>query len=498
MKVANRTSDIIDRWVQEVGKPDPRFLTGNHTNIDYDSRQLYSYGSHFPMARLIGDRATGWFLLNGDLYSVSTSQHQSATRWAVKRSGMKSLIVPFSAMRLAGIELDSIEWVDITPDTSERVVRTWDSWEKLPHHLKYRTRTTTDVRYRTEPCRMGPRGSLETYSFEGGKLIHRDIHENDYPGTDHFTPYTHYIYDQVRTEPGEDGLWRDERTVHHLGQAVFKARFQSGFTKVRHWNMAMDYDATRKANEDRDWNDPEFVTIKKRHYYTENQPVYDTAYFLSGYDENERGRTGQGLYFLAQLPADAEPVTVAEAYDCLKPAEVRVAEAEGRDVVRQGDVFAIESRLSPATLKAMGAERPGLSDDELAGLARMRKHHAAAVARNGEAVMDTLAGKDGTMFTDEPEVPERIPGMGKTENWVLGVNHTGTDVLVSPAGTTWARGTLKHKRISWTWQGVFAGLPEHKRVKLGDGKTWYHVVKNTVPMDADGTSRAWTIGGGVD
>jgi len=70
-------------------------------------------------------------------------------------------------------------------------------------------------------------------------------------------------------------------------------------------------------------------------------------------------------------------------------------------------------------------------------------------------------------------------------------------VMLLPDGTTLARGTLRHKRIAHTWQGVFAGMPEHKRVKLGDGKTWYRVVKNTVPV-IGGQSRAWTVGGGVD
>ena len=474
MKVANRTSDIIDRWVSEVRKAEPNFLNDNHTNICQDRKQVYSYGHHFPMARLMTSQ-TGrdWFLVNGDLYSVSTSSHQSYTRSAIARSGLKSLIVPFSAMREAGIDLDSIEWVEVTPDTREEITQTWERWEDLPHHMKYRTRTTTSVEYKVESCRNGPRGSLELYSWDGGKLVHNHIHENDYPGTDHFTPYTKYTYDEVRSEPGEDGLWSRTRTVHHLGQAVFKARYQSGTKPVRHWRMKTDYEAMRKrdnANETHsvDWERP----IEKRYYYTENERVYDTAYFLSGYDENERGRTGQGLYFLAQLPEWSRPASVAEAFDDLKPASVRHAELMGLDVVRQGDVFAFETHYRPDTLKAMGAERPGLNDEELQALARLAKRQGSA--------------------------PDRLPGMGKTERWVLGVNHTGTDVLVSPAGQTWARGTLKHKRINWTWEGAFAGLPEHKRVKLGDGKTWYHVVKNTVPMGSDGASRAWTVGGGVD
>lgn len=537
--MANSNASIIDRWVEQVGRDEPRFLSDNGTRIAQDSKTIYSYGTHFPMARLIGDRATGYFLVNGDNYSVTTSQHQSHTRWAIKRSGIPFMVVPFSALHAASIDLDTIIPVDITKDRTERIEETWDSWDKLPRWLKWRTETRTSTEYKTEPCRQGPRGSLELYSWTGSKLVENHIHENDYPGTDHFTPYTHYEYVKVPTEPGEDGLWHHTRSRHFLGESVFRAKYQSGTTPVRHWRMVVDYDATyaKVRAEGKDWNDAGWKPVKKRHYWTENRPVWTEAYFLSGYDTQERGRYGEGLYFLAQLPEGWEPVTVAQAFEALKPAEVLAAENAGIGVVRQGDVYAIESHLRPATLKAMGAERPEISEDEVRAINATNIRRQAeradrmgyaysqwereckkligesnarlATCDNGHEPVDWIGpdpcfmcgAQDGAVElppapSPEPELEPltRSPGMGRTERFVLGLNHTGTDVLVSPAGTTWARGMLRHKRLSYTWQGVMvAPTGEHKQVKLGDGKTWYRLVKNTVPE-----GRSWSIAGGVD
>src|SRR5262249_48982026 len=81
----------------------------------------YSYGSHFELGRLVGKRNGGFFLLNGDRYSSSTTGHQSTTRGAVDSTGISSVIVPYTALHAAGIDLDSIPGLDSKP---ERV----DSW----------------------------------------------------------------------------------------------------------------------------------------------------------------------------------------------------------------------------------------------------------------------------------------------------------------------------------------------------------------------------------
>jgi hypothetical protein len=159
------------------------------------------------------------------------------------------------------------------------------------------------------------------------------------------------------------------------------------------------------------------------------------ATFLSAFDENET----RPMYFLAQLPDGATPATVTEALEALKPPEVTEAEAAGLTVQRQGDVFAIPLEITTRGVRA-----------------------------------ETVNG----------EISHAV--------YVLNVNHTATESAVTPDGRTLARGTLRHRPREY-WR-----RPEHRNVRLGNGKTWHRLVKNTVPMDSRGQSRAWALAGNVD
>lgn len=140
------------------------------------------------------------------------------------------------------------------------------------------------------------------------------------------------------------------------------------------------------------------------------------------------------LYFLCELPQGAEPSTVEQAVHALKPPEVAAAEAAGLACTRQGDVFAI-----PVTLTT-----------------------------------------------------RQLPAKRQRGAYVLHLSHTATEVCVADDGTTYARGILRHAPVQ-SWRA-----PEHKRQPMGDRKTWHKIVKNTVPVDGDGNSRAWSRGGNVD
>jgi hypothetical protein len=209
-------------------------------------------------------------------------------------------------------------------------------------------------------------------------------------------------YRDWREKP--DGRWSAEVKTHHLGEAVFKADYQNYH------------------------REPSYIDLEThQRVWPEGENVKGTAYFLSAFDENE---PGFGLYFLAQLPEGAQPQTVAEAREALKPEQVKIAEAEGREVLRQGDVFAVATDYR----------------------------------------------------TNELEKPrERMA-------YVLGVNHQVTEVSGPDSmGLTYGRGFMRHKPREW------GRRPEHRMVKLGDGKTWYALYKNTVPE-----GRSWSVGGNVD
>jgi len=71
-------------------------------------------------------------------------------------------------------------------------------------------------------------------------------------------------------------------------------------------------------------------------------------YYLSGVDET--GRWGRGIYFLAELVTDQAPRTFEEALNFLKPKVVQDAETRGAYVRRQGEWFAIPTKLTTSQL----------------------------------------------------------------------------------------------------------------------------------------------------
>ena len=158
------------------------------------------------------------------------------------------------------------------------------------------------------------------------------------------------------------------------------------------------------------------------------------AYYLSGFDHAE----SRPLYFFAELPRGAKPTTVAEAYEVLKPDPVKLAEQMGRPIFRQGDIFGVPTTLDRKVLKAQGAriERRTQAKLELSPIMREIQ-------------------------------PANLP-------YVLGTNHTATEVAYLPNGVTLARGTMYHDP-----DGRNA---DHARRRIGDGKSWHIVVKNTVPI----------------
>lgn len=333
--------DVCQKWADSAPTD---FRTYGNVKPSYDGRDLYSYGSHFILARVMGDRE--WFLVNGDRYSVSTSRHQNEVRAAIKRTGLPSVIVPFTVLREAGIDMDSIKIVDNDP---ERIDKIW-----VP-------------------------------------VAEEDVPE--YARDEYMTDYY-----RRNGDSWQRATWR-----HWLGASVFRASYR--YTDHEHTDREgrRDY-PTRKG----------------------------TAYFVSAFDENEP----TPLYFLAQLPRGSKPTTVAEALECLKPADVVEAESRGLQVQRQGDVFAIPALTWTALLKEQGAKFGHL-------------------------------------------------------DYVLGVSHTVTDSATVKHGRTldtYGKGIMRHKpREFWRRTG------DHKRVKLGDGKAWYRLVKNTVPE-----GRSWSMGGNVD
>lgn len=104
------------------------------SNLFFRGNTLYSYGTHFILA----EKIKNGYLINGDIYSVTTSRHQSITRRFMPSN---NVIIPFSALYRAipFSEPKKMEILDRLEDTYETVTytdpKTNELKERQIHHL---------------------------------------------------------------------------------------------------------------------------------------------------------------------------------------------------------------------------------------------------------------------------------------------------------------------------------------------------------------------------
>lgn len=369
-------------WATSAHAPEP--LRSRGTVFTDGGRELYSYGHHFTLAEYIGERGQGFFLLNGDRYSVTTSGHQSLTRSAIP-SWAQSLIVPASALAAAGVIVDTIRPLEILEDRVEH----WsedcgEAWDIDDPRAVARWDVAQDSEYPFPSYLHGLPGRVGREWHVRGSNVHAVelLRGHDYGRGDY-----------VNYRPGERVSFYD--TAGNSVETTHDGRFTVG--RSRHWLGASLFSARVHGRKER-------------------------CKFLSGFDQNE----ARPLYFLALLPR-CTARTVDEALHALAPRAVHAAHAQSRDVVRQGDVFAIATSLDTRTVtrRALRKEKRGK---------------------------------------------------------LLGTEHVATEVAYCRRGVTYARGTMTHAP-------AFRAR-DHARRKMGDGKTWYLIVRNTVPRQRATAPRA--------
>ncbi len=460
--MASSSDDAIRRWSEIVrGITDKPPL--KCSNIVVSGDRVFSYGSHFELARPLRDKRGKIvaYLLNGDTYSVTTSKHQSQVRNVMRYTPeIPSVIIPFSALDSAGVDRGSVRIVDVSEDR----------WETTRHHSDTRPEGAFMHRYkRTERVRMtdaeleqilDDRHAKAVKEWEETTRAYSAPADPLYPASAkwHETwlkshpeppkrPSLSSVseYERFKSVPLPDLLvlktskndWSPEITVtelpdgsksydwetrrHWLGESLIRARVS---WRTRHECRACNGTgrAIGPAQHDR-WGWPRCPDCDGAGGHTTTHHRWAT--YLSGFDHQE----STPLYFFCELPYRAMPRTVAEAYEALKPDPVQMAEQMGRHWSRQGDIFAIPTTLDAKALKARGA--------------RIERRAAANSQR-----------------------PTNLP-------YILNTNHTATEVAYLPGGLTLARGLLYHDPA---WR-----RPDHARRKMGDGKAWHIVIKNTVP-----------------
>ncbi|WNM66451.1 hypothetical protein SEA_CULVER_185 [Gordonia phage Culver] len=410
---------MVRRWLDN-----PKGLKTElaNCNVFSDGDVIYSYGRHFPMGILIrdGEGSIRHAVLNGDTYSVSTTRHQGEVRAALGRAEIQYVIVPFEALREAGINPRTIEPIDVRPD----------GWEYAPQ--------VSD----TAPASMT--AITDSIGHWGNRYMHGD----------ELAGYAGLVGSQL-VKRDDDGRYRWHTVRHWLGDAVFSA------------------------------------TTRDRR----------TTYYISSFDRQE----SRPLYFLSELPR--EVFSFDDALQALKPEAVVTAEDMGRTVTRQGDMFAIPTEITTAQIKRMGGvltKRTGpkrewiendynfkMPDDfdfiparEVVDFAGDWERYSEAVAMKGVGAHWVRA----MMPTCKITRPKHRRETEKSDGVALyGTAHTATEVATLPDGTMLARGTMYHQ--PWI-AGDMWREPDHARRKMGDGKAWHLIVRNTVPTRESIAARA--------
>jgi hypothetical protein len=466
------TDDMIAFWVEcaSTRMTDPP--SDERSSIIMRGDRLYHYGTHFCLAQVIRTKAgtPKLILLNGDRYAGSggwgtgTGARQFEVRNAVRRTNVPNVTIPFSALDAAGITRDSIELLD---EVADRWTTTY--WTGVPRRGSYYGDMLAQHGHITVYRQSSSTGEVIEPNEDGTVTIPQDRHwlgealiratarvDTERPATKEeiasYKRWCAYRYRLRCLEVRRKDIEVELHGAYHAVAYLYPSPYGGRFT----------YDSTRVPPN----VEAEIEEIRTR--LRQAQDAYSEANYTRNAPDSHNIRKRGGKYTIPitvdkrskYLSAfdhnEAREVyflcelprtsasTVDEAFEALKPNEVIDAERAGLTPQRQGDIFAIPTAYTTKELKSRG---------EL-----VKRPH------------------------------------------VLGTNHTATEVVVTAEGT-YARGTLRHEPGGWR-------DADHARQRIGDGKQWHRLVKNTVPgaggssgnMTArqSGQSRAWTMGGQVD
>ena len=438
---------VTARWVDRaLGRTDLGPLSAREGRMYSNwQHEIFSYGSHFEMGRFLfnKDRSPKAVLLNGDRWGPTTSRHQARVRSAAQGTGLPVVIIPYSALDAAGIRRDTVELIDVMPDrivptyhsfyewqpgwqwrddpinayvdltqeeldalAARRFGKAYGEWEKRHQYaleelgqIKSYYTWRQYLREDSKPTWAQARASIHEHEKRQWRQV--DSERNLYTSA-----RGNVIIDVEQLEDGRTHYsWTTHR--HWLGGSLITGEVP--WTEWRRCKACNGFQASRETPSDQVcrtcWGRGRVSRERRR-----------VSYFVSDFDHNEPSE----VYFFCELPQGVKPKTLDEAIEALKPDTVRLAEQMGRDVARQGDIFAVHlEKLTKRELRKAGA---------------------------------------------------RFEKRGQ----LLGTNHVATEVAYLPTGQTLARGTLRH--------APDGRRPDHVLVPLTRG--WHVVVKNTVPVAA--------------
>lgn len=513
----------INRWRDycTTGRHNGNVLSLARCNVFASGNRLHSYGSHFTLATWLPD--VRLFVINGDRSSVTTNRHNREVISALR--GHDTVIIPYSALGGARIDVATIRPVDVRPDRTERIAHSVATLADVPRWRRARTlyRDATAETLDNVPRQYHDTGYREIAT--GATL---EVDYSTYPHT-------------YRTADGRALNTADADTCEWIARIPL-------VDGLYRWSESYSVeDGRHLLNADTG----RYEWIEDRHVLGDSLFTAVSAgrrrTWLSSFDYQERNP----LYYLCELPRGHGAATVEDAIAALMPPSVAHAVANGRDVKRQGDIFAVPVDIPDAILygRARGRARltqwtrgskprtgeigfrkpltwrqikwrmaardryvrtvfrermasylataatvaqPKTDSRARANYRRWRNNAEPyrgwldAMVSSRDAYRARTRGAAGAILaTVRTEARLRYPiASGYTEEdrarlrdtlSIHGTAHSCTEMVVTAGGVTYGRGILYH---AVSLEGGMRDA-DHARVSLGD--RWHVMVRNTVP-----------------
>lgn len=383
-------SDVIRRWVDiNEGRTTEPYLW--NARVPVIAEKLYAFDRNFELVRAIrnksGKRVTH-YVLNGDLLGANTWGGTTSHQWIVRNALINTkpqVIIPFTALEEAGIDIDSIQIIHVLDDRNETISH---HSETFPEGAVWHTQGVWEVRELTKE--------------EQALWLKRQ-------------PYYTTLPDWAKTHRVQVGT----KQVLHTG----RADWSEVITVTTNGDGERVYDWQTHHH----WLGESLIRARVTWKTEDGKDHHRWAYFLSGFDHQEP----MPLYFFAEMPPRVKPTTVAEAYQFLKPEPVLLAEQMDRRISRQGDIFAIATpSLNRRTLTKMGAafeKRSQRVSGKVMAQLLDTNHCATEVARMPNGV--TLAR--GMLYHDPVgrDADHVRRKMGDGQGWHIIIKNTVPDAI---------------------------------------------------------------------
>jgi hypothetical protein len=513
--------DTTTRWVEScMGYTDKPLLKNQRIIAERD--RIFSYGSHFEIARMIRDRKQpSHWLINGDRFSNTTSRHQSEVLSSIIRRGgsIPRVTIPYSALEAADVVLDSVQIIESTSDRWETINQ---RFEEMPPQVKWQWETTY--------ADMGGWQNSLTGEFHARMKQWGEPRPKQRTCEACETPPNYLSYVRGVAEEDRQAKYREYTEAEEIHEAHQRLRHGVWEEVPHHIRNTGRKTLVPTRGWQSDWDlvdDPEsmsgvaYVVSRRRHWLGESLVKAKVRYrgrqwcstcahtgIVEPYSEQFADDQGYGPltqrqdYYAPNPEQYLQLVLEQRVYRHRTVAATRLTDQCGR-CLGSGWINTWKTRSAyflsgfdsnEARVSYFFAELPPkvkpttvaeAYETLKTGAVRLAEQVGREVQRQGDVwiipmpdlTLKQLLAEGGVHVKREVAYIKQQRGPSRrisyTDASLFGTNHTASEVV--RVGTlTYARGIVRHEPEG--------RQPDHARTKIADGKTWALCQKNTVPI----------------